>query len=102
MVREEHLAPNGFLHAATVVALADTSCGYGCVLALPDDAVGFTTVELKANFLGTTTEGALVCEATMVHGGRSTQVWDATVTDESTGRDIAVFRCTQLVLRSSS
>jgi 1,4-dihydroxy-2-naphthoyl-CoA hydrolase len=100
-VRREHLAPNGYLHAATVIALADTSCGYGCFASLPDGATGFTTVELKANFLGTVTDGGIACAATLVHGGHTTQVWDAGVTDEATGRTIALFRCTQLLLYPS-
>ena len=97
-VRREAMAPNGFLHAASVIALADTSCGYGCVAALPEGAKGFTTVELKANFLGTARDGAIACRATPVHLGRTTQVWDAVVTHEATGARIALFRCTQMVL----
>ena len=97
-VRRDHLAPHGYLHAATVVALADTSCGYGTMASLPDGARSFTTVELKANFLGTVLEGAVACEATLVHGGRTTQVWDARVTDEASGRVLALFRCTQLLI----
>lgn len=100
-VRPELLAPNGYLHAASVVAVADTASGYGCRLSLPDDASGFTTIELKSNFLGTVTEGAIRAVATLVHGGRTTQLWDATVTDEATDKVLALFRCTQLVLRSS-
>jgi uncharacterized protein (TIGR00369 family) len=98
VVRQELMAPNGYLHAATVIALADTSSGYGTVASLPDGARGFTTVELKSNFLGTVREGAIACEATLTHGGRTTQVWDARITDEATGRVIALFRCTQLLL----
>ena len=97
-VRPELLAPNGYLHGASVIALADTSCGYGCVVNLPQGALGFTTVELKTNFLGTALEGALRCRAVPVHLGRTTQVWDANVTVESSGKGIALFRCTQLVL----
>jgi len=97
-VRREVMAPNGFLHAATVIALADTSCGYGCVALLPEGAKGFTTIELKSNFLGTAREGAIFCRATPVHVGRTTQVWDAVVTNEATGAKIALFRCTQMVL----
>ena len=97
-IRDELLAPNGFLHAAAVVALADTACGYGSVASLPEGAAGFTTIELKSNFLGTLTEGALRTEATLLHGGRTTQLWDAPVTDEATGKVLALFRCTQLVL----
>ena len=97
-VRRELMAPNGFLHAATVVALADTSCGYACVANLPDGAVGFTTLELKSNFLGTAQSGAIFCQATPLHLGRSTQVWDAVVSIEATEKRIALFRCTQMVL----
>jgi uncharacterized protein (TIGR00369 family) len=96
-VREHHLAPNGYLHAAAVVALADTACGYGCILSLPDGATGFTTIELKTNFLRTANEGTIACEAHRVHGGRTTQIWDATVTAPD-GRPLALFRCTQLIL----
>jgi uncharacterized protein (TIGR00369 family) len=100
-VRPELTAPNGYLHAATVIALADSSCGYGTVASLPDGARGFTTIELKANFLGTVLEGGIACEASLVHGGRTTQVWDARVADETTGRAIALFRCTQILLYPS-
>ena len=93
-----HLAPNGYLHAATVIALADTACGYGCVTTLPVDADGFTTAELKANLTGTVTEGSIVCRARPVHLGRTTQVWDAEVTAEATGKVIGLFRCTQMIL----
>jgi uncharacterized protein (TIGR00369 family) len=93
-----HLAPNGFLHAASVVALADTTCGRASYVHLPEGAENFTTIELKANFMGTVREGALRCTATAQHLGRTTQVWDAVVSDEATGKTIALFRCTQMVL----
>ena len=97
-LRPEHLAPNEFLHAGTVITLADSSCGMGCIASLPEDAVGFTTIELKTNFLATAREGALVCRAEMVHGGGRTQVWDAKVSREADDRVIALFRCTQFIL----
>ena len=97
-LRDELLAPNGYLHAATVVALADTACGYGCVAHAPEGSTGFTTIELKTNFTGTARAGAIACEATMVHGGRTTQVWDARVSDEASAKPIALFRCTQMLL----
>lgn len=97
-LRPELLAPNGYLHAATVIALADTSCGYGTVAHLPEGARSFTTIELKSNFLGTARAGGIACVATQRHAGRTTQIWDATVTDETTGKTIALFRCTQLIL----
>ncbi|MCX7899568.1 MAG: PaaI family thioesterase [Methylocystis sp.] len=97
-IKPHHIAPNGFLHAAVVVGLADTACGYGCYITLPEGASGFTTVELKTNFLRTLREGAIVGESRLIHGGRSTQVWDATVTRESDGEKMALFRCTQIIL----
>ena len=96
-VRPELLAPNGFLHAASVVALADTTCGYGTRLLLPEGANGFTTIELKSNHLGTAREGVVTCEARAVHAGRTTQVWDAEVRAPG-GKVMALFRCTQAVL----
>jgi len=97
-VRREVMAPNGFLHAASVIALADTSCGYGCIAHLPRGASGFTTLELKANFLGTARAGAIACTARPLHRGRTTQVCDAEVSLEGTETRIALFRCTQMVL----
>ena len=98
VIRPELLAPNGYLHAATVIGLADTAAGYGCIAHLPDGATSFTTIELKSNFLGTATDGTIACIARPAHLGRNTQVWDATVTHRETGRTIALFRCTQMVL----
>jgi len=95
---EKHMAPNGYLHAGTVVGFADSACGYGCILNLPEGATGFTTIELKTNFLRSANEGTIECEARLVHGGRTTQIWDATVTDAE-ARGMAFFRCTQLILR---
>ena len=97
-LRKAHFAPNGYVHAGAIVTLADTTCGYGCILSFPDGVTGFTTVELKTNFLRSAQEGTIGCEARLVHGGRTTQLWDATVAD-SEGRTMALFRCTQLLLR---
>ena len=97
-VREAVLAPNGYLHAATIVGLADTASGYGCIAHLPEGATNFTTIELKSNFLGTAKSGTIACAARPAHLGRNTQVWDATVIHKDTGKTIALFRCTQMVL----
>jgi uncharacterized protein (TIGR00369 family) len=98
MIRPQYLAPNGFLHAASVIALADTSAGYATIAHLPEGATNFTTIELKSNFIGTATEGTLRSIATAVHHGRTTQVWDSVVTHVESGKTIALFRCTQMVL----
>lgn len=97
-VQKKICAPNGFLHAASVVALADSTCGYATVNNLPEGASGFTTIELKTNFIGTTLEGDVICVARLIHKGRTTQVWDADVIADKTGKKIALFRCTQMIL----
>jgi len=98
-VGEQHMAHNGFLHAGSVVTLADSACGFGCANALPEGARGFTTIELKSNFLSTAKQGeSVACEARLAHAGRTTQVWDATVRNEASGKTIALFRCTQMIL----
>lgn len=110
------MAANGYLHAGTVVTLADTACGYGCFASLPRDRANFTTVNLSCQMIGTAVAGELKVEAVMRHSGRSTQVWDAEVRaaapsssseqqrgavgggDGEQGKTIALFRCTQLLL----
>ena len=97
-VEQRHHAPNGFLHAGSVVTLADTCAGYGCMEILPEGATGFTTIELKSNFLGTVMEGTIACIATARHAGNMTQVWDAVVKEKTSQKTIALFRCTQMIL----
>lgn len=97
-IKPHHMAPNGFLHAASVIALADSACGRGAFAARPDGATGFTTIELKTNFLGTAVDGALTVDARLLHGGKLTQVWDAEVRKEGTDKVLALFRCTQMML----
>ena len=97
-IRPDLLAPNGYLHAATVVALADTSCGLPTRALLPEGSSGFTTIELKSNHLSTAREGRIEAVATNLHAGRTTQVWDAVVSNPANGKTIALFRCTQSVL----
>lgn len=97
-VEKKHMAPNGYLHAASIVALADTSCGNGTMANLPEGAAGFTTIELKSNHLGTVKEGIVKCTAKAIHTGRTTQVWDAEVSNAETGKVLAQFRCTQMIL----
>lgn len=97
-VTPQHLAPNGFLHAGSIVTLADTACGYGCAAHLPDGAQNFTTIEFKSNHLGTARDGTICVEANVAHLGRTTHVWDATVTHKETGKTLALFRCTQMIL----
>jgi 1,4-dihydroxy-2-naphthoyl-CoA hydrolase len=97
-INDALMAPNGFLHAGTVVTLADTCAGYGCLANLPSGATGFTTIELKSNFLGTAREGAILASAKPAHLGKTTQVWDAIVTHRESGKTVALFRCTQMIL----
>lgn len=97
-VKHELRAPNGYLHAGSVVTLADTCSGYGCFSQLPPGASGYTTIELKSNHLGTARDGTLECTARPAHKGRTTQVWDAVVTHRESGKTIALFRCTQMIL----
>lgn len=93
-----HLAPNHRLHAASIIALADTTTGHATMAHLPAGAQSFATIELKSNHLGTATSGSIACVATAVHLGKTTQVWDATVTHEATGKTLALYRCTQMIL----
>lgn len=97
-VEKKHLAINGYLHAGTIVTLADTAAGNGCMANLPDRAVGFTTIELKCNLISTVRSGKIRCTAKCLHAGRTIQVWESTVMAAATQKRVAAFTCTQLVL----
>jgi 1,4-dihydroxy-2-naphthoyl-CoA hydrolase len=93
------IAGTGFLWAPVVMAIADALCAFGVGRNWPDGALSFTTLECKANFLSSAKEGETVTGvAQALHLGRTTQVWDASITNESTGRAMASYRCTQLLL----
>ncbi len=101
-VTEPMVAGTGFVFAPAIVTMADTLCAAGTMLHAPEGTESFTTVELKTNFLGTTVQGDVVeGEAHVVHAGRSTQVWDVTARSRDRQRDLALFRCTQMLLRAS-
>lgn len=97
-VRQDLVAYTGYLLAGAVLSVADILCAYGVSTAWPDGANGFTTAEVKANFVGTLRDGEAICTASLLHGGRTTQVWDAKVEDAATGKLMAAFRCTQIIL----
>ena len=65
---------------------------------LPEGAASFTTIELKCNMIGTAHDGKISATAVCRHAGRTTQVWDSTVTHDATKKVIAEFRCTQMLL----
>lgn len=97
-VTEKLIAGTGYLFAPAVVALADTCAAIGCGANLSEGET-FTTIELKSNFLSSARVGErVVCRCSPAHLGRQTHVWDAVVTNETTGRTMALFRCTQMVL----
>ncbi len=97
-ISEKHLALNGYLHAGTIVTLADTGAGYGCLANLPEGASGFTTIELKSNHMGTAREGTINCVSECIHAGRTTQVWESSVFSDASEKMLARFTCTQLIL----
>ena len=99
-VTRKHMAINGYLHAGSVISLADSSAGYGCMANLPEGASGFTTIELKSNLFGTVTKGAVRCIASCLHAGRATQIWECEVVSENSEKLLAKFTCTQLILYS--
>lgn len=97
-VKKKHLAINGYLHAGTLVTLADTAAGNGCMANLPDNASGFTTIELKCNLISTVRSGKIICAAKCIHAGGTTQVWESKVRVAATHKLLATFTCTQLIL----
>jgi len=97
-VKKDFFAPNGFLHAGSIISFADTIAGYSCFANLPEGAKSFTTLELKSNFIKAIREGKMKCECVAEHLGRTTHVWRVIVSSVESGKQIALFSCTQLIL----
>ena len=96
-----NMAPNGYVHGGVIASLAETACGNGTIFHLGEEEA-FSTIEFKINFVSAPKKDALLCKATIVHNGRTTQVWDAEVVEEETSRVLAHYRCTQIIMRSKS
>jgi uncharacterized protein (TIGR00369 family) len=98
-VTHDLIAGTGYLWAPVVITLADALCAIGVSRNWPANATSFTTVESKANFTSSAREGEMVTgTATPLHLGGTTQVWDALISNDTTGRKMAAYRCTQLIL----
>ena len=97
-VRPDLVSHTGYLLAGAGLTLADLLCGYGVSTAWTDGAKSFTTAEVKCNFVGTALEGEVEIVATLIHSGRTTQLWDAEITSVANGRRMALFRATQIIL----
>ena len=97
LVRPDLCTINSMIHGGAIMAFADTLGAAGTVLNLPAGA-GTTTIESKTNFLAGAPVGAkLLGEATPVHRGRRTMVWQTRLTLEN-GRAVALVTQTQMVL----
>ena len=95
-IRENLTTVGGSLHGGTIMALADTVGATAAALNLPPGA-RTTTLESKTNFFAAGTEGIVRAEATPLHRGKRTSVWQTRVTDEA-GRLLALTIQTQMVL----
>ena len=95
-IRDDLRTVGGALHGGTLMALADTVGAAATFLNLPAGA-GTTTLESKTNFFAAGKSGTVRAEATPLHRGRRTQVWQTRVTDES-GKLLSLTIQTQMVL----
>lgn len=98
LVSPELCTGGGILHGGAFMAFADSLGAVGAFLSLPEGARGTTTIESKTNFLGGAKLGTTVTgEATPVHAGKRTSVWQTKITSED-GKAVALVIQTQLVL----
>ncbi len=101
LVGEIHMRPDlsqpfGYIHGGALMTLMDTVAGMASSLNL-EPGQGFLTVEFKINFLRSVREGRILAEASAVHIGRRTHVWQVAAHDEQ-GRQLALATLTQLVI----
>jgi 1,4-dihydroxy-2-naphthoyl-CoA hydrolase len=96
-VREDLCTSPSVLHGGAVMAFADTLGALGTIVNLPQGS-GTTTIESKTNFVAPAAFGTrIVGEATPIHRGRRTMIWQTRVSGPG-GRLVALVTQTQLVL----
>ena len=96
-VDKRTVQPMGILHGGASVVLAETMGSIASFMAL-DDAFYSVGLEIKANHLKSATKGLVTGVVKPVHLGRTTHVWDITITDENNSK-ICVSRLTMAVLK---
>ncbi len=94
--RDDLTTVGGSLHGGTLMALADTIGAVATVLNLPAGA-STTTLESKTNFFAAGRSGTVRAEATALHRGKRTMVWQTRVTNDA-GRLLSLTIQTQMVL----
>ena len=97
-VDERTRQPFGLLHGGASVALAETVASVGAYELVDKEVEAVAGLEINANHVRPTTEGVVTAVATVLHQGKSTQVWDIKITDEQ-DRLICVSRCTMAVFK---
>lgn len=95
-VKPELMTIGGILHGGTMMAFADTIGAVAAFINLPPGA-GTTTLESKTNFFSGCKSGVVRAEATPLHRGKRTSVWQTKLTDEN-GRMLTLTIQTQMVL----
>jgi len=99
LVRDDLCTAGGILHGGAAMAFADALGAVGASLALPEGAIGTTTLESKTNFLGAAKAGVTVRgETTAIHRGKQTSVWQTKISTIE-GKPVALVTQTQMVLR---
>lgn len=99
LVREDLCTAGGILHGGAFMAFADALGAVGGVMNLPPGA-RTTTLESKTNFLGSAKAGSTVTgEATPLHIGRRSSVWQTRVTNED-GKLLALVIQTQMTIEA--
>jgi 1,4-dihydroxy-2-naphthoyl-CoA hydrolase len=92
-IREQVCTLNGAIHGGTLMALADTVGAVGTLASGAKTA----TAESKTNFFAAARAGKVRAEATPLHKGKRTHVWQTRVTDES-GKLLSLTIQTQMIL----
>ena len=89
--------PFGILHGGASLALAETVASLGAVMNVDLERFSAVGLEINANHLRAKSDGTVTATGVPLHSGRSTQVWEVRIVDES-DRLVCVSRCTLAVI----
>ncbi|KOR14074.1 thioesterase [Staphylococcus carnosus] len=88
--------PFGYLHGGATMALGETACSVGAAHMVDTNKIIPVGLEMNTNHIRSATEGNVFAIAELIHGGRTTQVWNINIIDDN-DKLISVMRGTMLL-----
>lgn len=90
--------PFGILHGGASCVLSETLGSVAAWMTIDPKQYRAVGLEINANHIRAVTEGRVIGHCSPLHVGRRTQVWQTDITEEATGKRVAISRLTVAII----